>query len=469
MRNTALVLTLLGATACSPHTVTHNPTPPIETPAAYSEAASSAPMPEKWWLDFGDPELERLIAAALEGNTQLRAAWARVRQSQAMARQAKAALFPQVDLSASASRSQQRFNLPMIGEQKLTSNNFSVSAGAGYEVDLWNKVGSVRSAAELAALASRDNVEALAMSTAADVAEVWYGLVDLEAQRALLTQQLEVSRTYLELTELRFQQGLVSALDVYQQEQVVVGLRAQLIQVESGRQVAAHGLAMLTGKPPRALTVAAPSALPDLPPIPSVGVPADLLERRPDVRAMRKRVEAIDYQIAAAIADRLPGIRLSGALTLQDSSITEIIAAPLYSLMASIGAPLFDGGRRRAVVDQRRAELDEALWNYATVMLAAMTEVENALVQERQQRLYIAELELQVELSGKALREARERYRQGLIQYLPVLTALQGEQRTQLALQLARRQLISHRIQLCRALGGSWTGELAEPTAVGAK
>lgn len=463
---TSLILSL-AAIACTPHAVTPDPKPPVELPASYGSAAGDAPLPEKWWTDFGDPSLDGLVAAALEDNMQLRSGWARLRQAEALVRQAGSGKFPQLELTASASRAEQRFNLPGIGETKFSSDSFQVSAGAGYEVDLWRKVASASSSVELSALATRDNVEGIAMTIAAQVAETWYSLVELEARRALLVQQQEVSQTYLELTELRFRQGLASALDVYQQQQQVVSIKAQLTLVDAGRETLAHTLAVLTGKPPRTAIASPGATLPELPPLPGVGLPADLLTRRPDVRAARKLVEAEDHQVAVAIADRLPGLRLQGALSLSDSSITELIAAPLYSLLASVTAPLFDGGRRAAVVDQRRAQLEEAVWNYGNVLLTAMTEVENALVQERQQRLHIAELTEQVDISGKALREARERYRQGLIQYLPVLTALQAEQRAQLSLLAAQRQLLSYRIQLCRALGGSWTRELEAPALRG--
>ncbi len=122
--------------------------------------------------------------------------------------------------------------------------------------------------------------------------------------------------------------------------------------------------------------------LPELPPVPALGVPADLLERRPDVRAARRRVEAADYRVAVAVADRLPALRLQGALSEQSGSIVDLIATPLYSLLASVTAPLFDHGRRRAEVDRNRAIVEERLADYAQAMLRAMVEVESALQQE---------------------------------------------------------------------------------------
>lgn len=450
------------AASCSPHKVTHQPAPPVQVPASFT-AAAGAPLPDRWWQDFGDPELTRLIDAMFGQNLQLRAAWARLKQGAAIARQASSGKWPQVNLEASAGRSENRINLPSIGQQTFSSNSFQISLGAAYEVDVWSKVGSTAAAARLDVIAGRDELESLAMTMVAQLSEVWFELAHARAQRKLLNDQLETNKTYVELTELRFAQGQASALDVYQQQQQVLQIQATLALVEASIQANQQALAVLLGQPPQTVVAAGVEVLPVLPPPPGIGVPADLLVRRPDVRAAQKRVEAADYRVAAAVADRLPGLRLQGALSLSNANLGDLIAKPLYSIIGAVTAPLFDGGRRKAEVDRNRAVVEEQLAIFGQVLLSAMLEVEQALVFERQQRLHIAELEQQVEVSGKALREARERYRQGLIDYLPVITALQAQQRTELALLGAARQLISYRIQLYRALGGSWTAELAAP------
>ncbi len=468
MRHTA-VLGVAALAACTPHKVVHNPAPPVDVPQSYGAAASKAPAPERWWKDLGDPDLEALVDKALAGNLQLRATWARLAQAGALARQAGSGKWPQLQFDASAARVQQRFNLPMLGQREFTANSFQMSVGAAYEVDVWNKIGSTAAAASLEARAGRDDLEALAMSLTAQIAEAWYSLVELRAERALVAEQLRLSQTYLELVQMRFEQGLSSALDVYQQEQQVTQLRGRMALLEGAVATTAHGLAVLVGKPPRTVVAGDRAELPELPPLPGTGVPADLLQRRPDVRAARKRVEAADYRVAAAIADRLPGLRLQGALSLSNSNLGDLIATPLYSILAAVTAPLFDGGRRKAEVDRTRAVVEERVWTYGQVLLQAMLEVENALVQERQQKVYIGELEHQVEVSQNTLTQAQDLYQQGLTDYLPVLTALQVLQQSQVALLQARRQLLSYRIQLCRALGGSWTGELRAPAPRGVR
>lgn len=454
--------------ACSTHKVTENPEPPLAVPASFSQAAgspgaSAAPVPEQWWTDFADQQLEALIDDMLRNNFQLRAAWARIKQARAFVAQANSGKYPQLDLSGAVQRNQSRFN---FGNQVIINeiNLFTVSAAAGYEVDIWRRLANSGNAAARDALALRDDVEAIAITLVAEVAEAWFDLLSVSAQVKLLRDQYDTNKLYLELIELRFQKGLASSLDIYQQRQQLVSTQAQLALLDGSKNLLIQRLAILVGKPAQDISVSPGDVLPDLPAaVPGTGLPADLLERRPDVRAARRRVEAADYRVAVAIADRLPALRLSASTGLQSPTLSDFLTSPVYSLLASVAAPLIDGGRRKAEVERQRAIVEERLMSYGQVLLQAMVEVESALANEKQQLAYIVELEQLVELSRLTLEQAQERYNQGLIDYLPVLTALQGRQRAELTLLQARRSLLSFRIQLCRALGGTWTEELRDP------
>lgn len=455
-----------GLLACSPHTVTHNPAPPLQVPESYSANSSTqrAPMPEMWWTDFNQPELNALIDQTLSGNFQLRAAWARVKQARAFVKQANSGKYPQLELSGSAMRQKSRFNLQ---DQVIINENnaFSASIGAGYEIDLWRRMASSGDGAALDALALRDDVESIAITLSAEVAEAWFDLVSTHAQLKLLTEQLETNKVYLELIELRFQKGLASSLDIFQQRQQLVSTQAQVTQLEGSKRLLAYRLAILVGKPPQSLSMNPGDAVPDLPgSVPGIGIPADLLERRPDVRAARRRVEAADHRVAVAVADRLPALRLSGSTGLNAPTLGDFLTSPVWTLIASVAAPLFDGGRRKAEVQRNKAVVEERLMQYGQTLLQAMVEVESALANENRQLAYIEDLKQLVDLSTSTLEQARRRYQSGLIDYLPVLAALQSRQRAELSLLQARRSLLSYRIQLCRALGGTWTQELQEST-----
>ena len=274
----------------------------------------------------------------------------------------------------------------------------------------------------------------------------------------------------LELVNLRFRGGLGSAVEVLQQKQQLVSTRSQLNQINANEAILLHQLAVLAGRPPATGQSSAEAALPQLPPVPGTGIPADLLNRRPDVRAARQRVAAADYRVAVAVADRFPALRLGASVNferLAPFDIVEMFKTPLYTLFASITAPLFDGFRRSAEVARQKAVVEELLWAYGETLLSAIAEVEGALVSEREQLGLIKDLEEVVGVAGDNLREARLRYEQGVSQtgFLTVLNALQAQQAAELNLLAARRRLISFRIQLCRALGGTWTTELTHEPA----
>ncbi len=451
-----------AAVACSPHKPTRNPAPPIAVPDSFAEQTdASAPMPEKWWVAFGDSQLDALVDSALSGNFQLAGAWARVGQSRAIARQASSGKWPQVNAQLGARRATDRFFFGPEPIEVDAQNNFNASIGASYELDLWKKVGSRAAGAALDAKATRDDMEAIAISIAAEVTEAWFDVLAQRETRALLEAQLATNKTSVELVTLRFQQGLgASAVDVFQARQQVIATEAQLALVESREKVSAYRLAVLVGRAPGAIELGGADKLPALPALPGTGVPADLLLRRPDVRAIRRRVEAADWRVAAAVADRLPSISLSGDVSTKGLTVGDLFASPLYSLTAGLLGPIFDGGRRKAEVARNRAVVAELMAAYGQTVLGALLEINNAIALEKGQLEHIAQLEQQIEVSEATLRETRNRYREGITDYLPVLTAQQTLQRAEQNLLVARRQLLSYRIQLCRALGGTWTRDL---------
>ncbi len=471
---TPVLLAALLAPGCRVHDVKLDPTPPVEIPAAWRDAGGAVAVTDRWWTSFGDAALDDAIARALDGSFTLQAAWARLAQAHAVGRQVSGPRLPEVSATVSAARQKSRFDLGApIGEITPVTNSFTASVGAAYEVDLWKRVDSGVNAVARDIRALRDDIETIALSLAGQIADVWLDVRLLKAQRATLTGQLELNQKSLELLELRFREGLGSALDVYQQRSLVSATRAELINVEAQVVIQVGTLAVLLGTSTgeaQAVVDRAPEALPELPPVPALGVPADLLERRPDVRAARRRVEAADYRVAVAVADRLPALRLQGALSEQSGSIVDLIATPLYSLLASVTAPLFDHGRRRAEVDRNRAVVEERLADYGQAMLRAMVEVETALQQEPHHVALAAELAVQVQLAAATVVEARTAYREGALDnYLPVLTAIQGEQRLALQILGTRRQHLRARVTLYRALGGTWMSTLQAPSKKGSR
>ncbi len=463
-----LISVAMTSAACSPHKVTRNPKPPIVVPSAYSSIqAEGDNLSDKWWQDFGDPELDKLVNEALQGNLQVRAAWQRVKQARAVATQMGAGKYPAVNVSGTVNKQNAT---PGPGGSSFFFPSSPVSIEASYELDIFKKVGNAQAAAMSDAMAARDQVESMAMTLVAQIAETWFSLSAQHASLKLLDAQIKTSGQFLELAEMRLGQGLGSGLDLLQQRQQLAAVEGQRPLLESSVGVLQNQLAILTGRPPSEFQAATTSALPKMPTRPSSGVPADLLLRRPDVRAARLQVEAADYRVAVAVANRLPSLRLGASYGPFQVADLVLSTANIWQIGANLLAPIFQGGRLKAEVTRNEAVVQEKSYNYGHAILQALVEVENAALQETKQVEYVAELQRQLVIAQATLEEARERYSAGLgnDSFLQILLSLGSSQRLELSLLRAQQQALSHRIQFCRALGGSWTQDL-EDSSQGAK
>jgi NodT family efflux transporter outer membrane factor (OMF) lipoprotein len=419
---------------------------PVKVPSSFSRSGS-VPPPERWWRAFGDPELNRLVRLALADNPGLRIAWARLDQARAVARKAGAGLYPALNAEA---------DLAGTISKESKSASLQLGLAASYEVDLWGRVRATRDAARLDLLATRKALEATAISLAAEIATAWYQLVERRGQLALLGRQLDTNQTVLILVSLRFEQGQGRAADVLQQRQLVESIRGEQVQAKAQVRVLEHQLAILTGRPPTKLSVKRVRRLPALKALPRTGVPAALLQRRPDVHSAYLKVRAADRRVAAALADRYPRLSLSAKASLTGGFNPAAFYSWLTNLAANLLAPLFDGGARRAEVARTRAVAAGALHEYGQTVLVALREVEDALTREQQQARYLASLDRQLRLSALVIEQLRHGYLNGAEEYLRVLDALlrhQALQRTRLA---ATRDRLLYRIALCRALAGGW-------------
>ena len=446
------VLLLLAAalSSCAPKGVQVRP--PVTIPRSFS-AEGTAAMPPKWWTAFDDGQLNLLIDEALRGNFSLRVAWDRLDQSRAAASQGGALLWPDVDGSAGVSRTVRR----TAARGRTYTTDYSLGVAAGYELDLWGRVRSTYDAARLDAYATNEDLHSAAITLTARIARTWYTLIEQRGQLALLDQQIKTNSEYLEIITLRFRRGHGSATDVLQQRQLIESTKGDRVLVESAIEVLRHQLAVLLGRAPSGAAVGAPGKLPSLPALPRTGVPAEWIRRRPDVRAAELRVQAADRRVAAAIADRFPRLGLTARAETTAERVRDLFDNWLASLAADLVAPLFDGGRRRAEVERTRAAVSEQLNSYGHVVLSSLSEVEDALSQEAKQDEYVVSLGRQLDLSERATTQTLENYTKATTDFTRYLTTLLSHQRLQRTHLQARRQLVGFRIDLCRALAGSWT------------
>ncbi len=425
--------------------------PPLDVPGSFS-ATGNAKIPAKWWTVFDDEELNSLVDEALAGNFDLKAAWDRLDQAQAVARKAGADLLPGLSGDGGASRTRTK-----VRRMEATyGKNFSLGLLASYELDLWGRVRSSARSAGMELLATREDLDAAAITLSAEVALNWYKLVDARARIAVLDRQIKTNRDYVGFLEDRFRQGQASSVDVLQQKQLLEATKADKIRAESLSKVLEHRLAILLGKAPGNALPARANSLPLLPPLPAVGLPAELIRRRPDVRSAHLRVHSADSNISAAIAERFPKISLSIGADTAASDWRDLFDNWIATLAANLTAPIFDGGRRAEEVRRTRAVASERLHNYGRAVLNSLGEVEDALSQEAGQDEQVKNLALRFDLSKKSVQGIRTRYLNGAVNYLRVLDAQRTHQILELSLLSAKLERLEYRISLYRALAGGW-------------
>jgi len=438
----------------------HNGVP--EQFTLYSETLDTT---NRWWESFQSPELDALIEEALSNSPSIQQAWARLAQAEAIAKQAGASRYPSLGYEGSASANKGKTTkAPFPGTDSY--NSYSLGLTASYEVDLWGRIKSQSEAAALDREASREQFNTVAITLASQVALRWTGIVSQRLQTDLIRQQLESNQTSLELIELRFRKSLSTALDVYQQRQTVAGTESRIPLAELREELLYNELAVLLGHTDFQTLEVAGGKLPSIGKLPAIGIPADVLANRPDVRAAGLSLQSADWSVSAARADRLPAIRLTGSAGYGNSDIdvSDIFNNWIANLAASATGPIFEGGRRKAEVERTRAVVNERLAAYRETVINAIKEVEDALVSEQKQHDYIVALDRNLELSRNSHKEAVNRYRNGLIEYLPVLVELVSLQNLERDRVAAQYTLLQYRIALYRALGGSWVNELQSPS-----
>ncbi len=438
----ALLLLLSISTACS---VDIKDVPaPVNLPEKFSVTGYTK-APDRWWLTFNDAALNQLIDQALNENFTLLAAFNRLEQAQAVAKKSGADLIPAINGS---------FGAAQKNTDTSSLNNFTLGLAASYELDLWGRIRANIHAAELDTLAAEEDIASAAISVSAGCASVWYKLIEQRQQLKLLDSQIKINRDYVTMVTTRFRLGQATAADVFQQNQLLEFVIGNRLIVIANIKVLENQLAILIGKSPGTVAMPEQDSFPVLPPIPDTGLSADLMQRRPDLRKAYFRIQAADQRVASAIADRFPRLSLSAGVDTSTPNLQSLFNNWMATIAGNLVMPLVDGGRRIAEVERNQAVSAEALNNYATALLNAVQEVENALIQEHQQYQFAMNLDKQVQLSQQASAQIRSRYVYGAMDFLRVLSALLSQQTLERSRLLAQQQLIDYRINLYRALAG---------------
>ena len=454
MRLLIITIVCLALAACQP--LTPRPVAPLAIPDAFSgePAIDAATVAERWWQYFDDPLLDALQTRLLSDNLNLRQAFLRLDQLEARQRTAEAGLYPSLNLNAGGRREQ---TVSQTGENQTTSGRLTVAAA--YEVDLWQRLRHRTAAAELRLLAGEDEVRTLLLSLTARLAEHYFIAVEQRAQLDLLERRLEHNRELVRIISDRYRSGLTSAAELYQAQQNLAQMEAQIPLFETTLNQTSNAIALLLGLAPGNIHIER-RELPTVAGVIDIGLPASLLSRRPDISAALLELEAADRDLAAALADRLPRLDLSANL---GRSITRLaggdVSGTFWSLALGVTQPLFDGGRLKAASDLQEALRDEKQLAAQLKILTAIEEVESALHAEQSSLTREQFLTQQRLLNDRILTIRTENYLLGLTDSIELLRSemVQLDIRSQ---QISnQRQWISHRISLIRALGGHWMND----------
>jgi outer membrane protein, multidrug efflux system len=415
-----------------------------------------------WWEIFGDGTLNDLERRATGSNQELKAAVARVDQARATARVARSELLPGLDANPSWRR--ERFSpnqVPNFGD--ITANTFRAPLDLSYEIDLWGRVRRGFESARAEVAASVAAFQNILLTLQADVAQNYFALRALDAEIATVLSTVVLRKEQVQLVRSRFEGGIGNELDVARAETELATAEAEAASLAKRRAELENALAILVGESPAAFRLAALDSAntswnPKPPAVPA-GLPADLLERRPDVAEAERQLAAANARIGVAKAAFFPVLRLTGSGGYVSGDIDNLFnwESRVWSIGPSISLPIFAGGRNRATYRRSQAAFEETVAKYRQRILVAFGEVENSLAGIHYLSNQAAAQDRAVASARRAAELATDRYRAGIVSYLEVVDANRATLQTERAnAQLAGQRLIAA-TQLVKALGGGWS------------
>ncbi|NWH03718.1 efflux transporter outer membrane subunit [Desulfobacter latus] len=433
---------------------------PVDIPDAYVHTSGiDTPQNGKenmdggWWHQFGVDELSRLIQTGLGANYDLNVLKARADQALANVKRETSNLGPTLHYSLGG---QQNYAQSKTSDQSRSSNHdhsYSASLAAGYTLDLWGKNRADVNARELEYLAACQDLANGALTLSTDIADTWVDIVSVRTRMQVLARQIEANRMTLTLQELRFINGMATALDVSQQRQALAQVRSAMPLLEKEEKQLINALGLYLGRTPGTPAAVSTTDLPQTFLVPQPGIPADLLENRADIRAARMRLEAAALDVEAAKADLLPELTLSGSAAFSSGSLDLLFQNWVVSLGAALAGPLLDSGARKAEIERTRAVVREEINTYAQTVANAIREVEDALVAIDRQKAYIDLLEQQLAAVRVTMQNARIQYLNGQSSYLNYLSAWATMENLERQLVSEKATYVKERIALYNVTG----------------
>jgi NodT family efflux transporter outer membrane factor (OMF) lipoprotein len=438
--------------------------PSVTVPPGYKESggtatqASNQNFQEKWWEIFGDPQLNALEEQIRISNQNLKASGAQYRQARALVRFYRAEYYPTGTVNPSLTRTKYSDNKPPVSALSgVTYNDFLLPGNLSYEVDAWGRIRRTVESARASAEASAADLATVNLSVQAELAEDYFELRSADAQKKLLDSTVSDYEKSLQLTENRHTGGLASDLDVQQARTQLETTRAQDTDVGVARAQFEHAIAVLIGKPPSTFSLAF-SPVSGPPPTVPLGLPSQLLQRRPDVASTERQMAAANAQIGIAKAAFFPSITLTASGGFESGSLGTLLQGPglFYSLGAAAAETVFDAGQRRANVQEQQAAYDQTVANYRQTVLGAFQDVEDNLAALRILEDEAKTQDVAVDAARRSVILSTNQYKGGVTDYLTVLTAQSAalaDERS--AVDILRRRMDAS-VLLIKALGGGW-------------
>jgi NodT family efflux transporter outer membrane factor (OMF) lipoprotein len=417
-----------------------------------------------WWRVYQDPLLDDLMGKLNAANLDIVQAEANYRQAQALVRGARSAFFPTVGAGAGVTRSGSGGSTGSTFGSGSVGNTYSLTGSVSWEADIWGSVRRSVEASRAGEQASAADLAAARLSAQSTLAQDYFQLRVLDEQERVLRETVETNERSLQLTVNRYNAGVAAKSDVAVARTQLENTRAQWVDLEWQRGQFEHAIAVLIGEPPSKFSLANTPFAQRVPAIP-VGLPSELLERRPDVAGAERRTAQANAQIGVAQAAWFPDLTLSADGGFRSGEFAQWLTVParFWSIGPALAQTLFDGGLRASQVESARAAYDSQAAAYRQVVLGALREVEDTMLQLR---VYDREQQVQqraLEAARESLELTRNQYKQGLVDYLSVAvlenTALSSERQ---AVSLVGNRLVAS-VQLIAALGGGWDGNVDTP------
>jgi len=410
----------------------------------------------KWWDLFNDPVLDSLVITALRNNKDLLIAISRIEEARANLGFTKADMYPKLDISAGASRGDyiQGLSLPEVG------NNFYVSAPLSWELDFWGKFRRANESAKAQLLASEYSLRTVQISLISEVVATYFQLLDYDQRLKISEETLDSRVNSLNIIQQRFDQGIIPEIDL-NQSQIQKEIAASTIPIYKRSKVKTeNALSILLGKLPEEIERGKELKMQTVPPEIPPGLPAHLLERRPDIREAEFLVMSQNAQIGVAEAMRLPSINLTAVLGIASDDLSTIVSGgPAWSVGGSLFGPLFNFGKNIRRVEVEEARTKQTLLSYESTVLNAFREVEDALVDVQTYKEQAAAKKRQTDAARNAAFLSHERYDKGFTSYLEVLETERSWFNAELELSDVRRAYLTAYIKLYKALGGGWVNK----------